>query len=305
MMRRWASIVCLALLAGARAGQGQPLAPPQVAVSPSRFEVELDGPVTTHALKLINMGKNDITARVRLADWVLDEDNRVVEVTPGEASLMRWMVINPLSFTVPGGETQTVRFSIRPRTAPAEGEHRAMIYLEELPRREPGKAVTVVFNIGVAVYAYAGKITRSGSLHGVRVESRGGEPTGLLDVESSGNAHVRLDGRYTVWRADALPAADPAARLADAEQELPTGAAAAGSLPVTPVLPGTRRTLALPFGRGLEPGRYVLVVGGTLGENRFDGESAFTVEPPPTPTPTPAETPTPGPASPTAAVPGT
>jgi P pilus assembly chaperone PapD len=234
---------------------------------------------------------------------VLDEANRVVEVEPGEASLMRWIVINPQRFTVPAGETQTVRFSIRPRSAPAPGEHRAMIYLEELPRREPGKAVTVAFNIGVAVYAYAGEVTRSGTLHGVRVERLGDEPVGLLDIASTGTAHVRLDGRYTIWKAGTVPGGEPAARLAAAEGELPAGAVAAGSLPTTPVLPGTRRTIPLPLGHGLEAGQYVLVVAGGLGNGQFDGEAAFAVEPPPTPTAAPAATP--GPAPLPTEVPGT
>jgi P pilus assembly chaperone PapD len=304
-MRRAASIVCLTLLIAGAAAVAQVPAPPQVAVSPSRFEIPLDGPATTHALKLMNMSRNEFTARVRVAEWVLDEENRVVEVEPGEASLMRWIVINPQRFTVPAGEIQTIRFSIRPRSAPAPGEHRAMIYLEEVPRREAGKAVTVAFNIGVAVYGYAGEITRSGTLHGVTVERRGGDLVGLLDIQSTGTVHVRLDGRYTIWKAGTVPGGEPAERLAESDSELPAGAVAAGGLPTTPVLPGTRRTIPVPLGHGLEAGQYLLVVGANLGKDPVSGEAAFTVEPPPTPTPAPTKTPTPPPAQPPTEVPAT
>ena len=102
--------------------------PAQIAVSPSRFEIEIGPSPTTEALRVFNFSDRPVDVQASVAHWELDRNSRVVIVEPTEQSLDQWIVMNPLRFTIPAGGSQTMRFSIRPKTAPDPGEHRAMIY---------------------------------------------------------------------------------------------------------------------------------------------------------------------------------
>ena len=112
--RPW--IVCLAQFAcvlvatlGAT-GVQEPIPPARVAVSPSKFEIEIGAKPTTQALRLFNLGDERVEVQVTVATWELDEANRVQVVEPTEQSLDQWIVINPLRFEIPAHESQTVRF---------------------------------------------------------------------------------------------------------------------------------------------------------------------------------------------------
>ena len=116
----WITAAIWIAMAGVSAGELEP--PAQIAVSPSRFEVEIGPKPTTEAVTVMNLGKDPVTIMVTVASWDLDELNKVRILEPDEQSLDQWMVINPLRFTVPSGKSQTVRFSIRPKIRPLPGE---------------------------------------------------------------------------------------------------------------------------------------------------------------------------------------
>jgi hypothetical protein len=202
---------------------------------------------------------------------------------PTEHSLDRWMVINPLRFTVDPGGFQTVRFSVRPKLEPAPGEYRAMIYFQQ----DPGFAQTadgpvrVVGRIGVAVYGYVGDVERTGRLNRVSVDSEGALPEARFDISNTGTAHVRMLGQYAVWSADAYPGADKTGEIErlgfDEGVALPEGMIEAGVLPGLPVLPNVRRQLPMRVGRALPPGKYVLDINGDLSGEPLDLGVPFTV----------------------------
>jgi P pilus assembly chaperone PapD len=239
--------------------------PARVAVSPSRFELEIGSAPVREALRVFNFGSEPVEARVSVATWFLDDENQVQLVEPDEQSLETWMIFNPLHFTVGPGESQVVRFSIQPRVEPEPGEHRAMIYLDQVPPpAQPGK-VRVRFRFGVAVYAYAGEVTRRGELTALTVSPETNPPVAVVTVASRGNAHVRLDGSWAVW---------PAQKGRGSEDPLDTG-----SLPGAPILPGTTRDLRLTTSRSLTPGDYRLTIEGTLAGKPIAREIRFTVPP--------------------------
>ncbi len=242
--------------------------PITIAVSPPKFELAIGESPVNEALKVFNFGDEPAEIEVSVHHWSLDADNRVELLPPTEQSLDQWIVINPVRFAVPPGGSQTVRFSIRPKVRPEPGEHRAIVYLQQMPKVDPAAArsMQVVGRLGVAVYGYAGEVERRGEIHRVRVEAEGPVPLALFDVSSRGSAHVRMRGHYTVWPAGLYPGADATGPVATngAEPDVPEGAIEVGYLPNLPVLPDSRRTLPLRIRRSLPPGNYVLDVEGEL-----------------------------------------
>ncbi|MGD9829916.1 MAG: molecular chaperone [Hyphomicrobiaceae bacterium] len=264
-MRYLTSVACLAV-AGLLA-MAAPAWAFQIAVSPLRFEIDLNGRPVAKALQVFNQGHEPIQVSVSVAHFDLDENNKVREIAPTAHSLDQWIVVRPLSFTIPPGASQTVRFAVRPYVRPKPGEYRAMIFLEQKGSQAVARRINVRFRFGVAVYAYVGSPERTSKLHGVATG-----PNGLtLDVESLGNAHVRLEGNVGIWPAASFPGEAKAKALVVAKQSakqtktvLPPGAVFAAPLPNLPILPGTRRKVATALPQPLKPGAYRAVIVGSL-----------------------------------------
>lgn len=259
---------------------------PAIAVSPARLELEIGDRPVTESIRVMNMTERTVEARVTLATWDLDEHNQLREVEPTPQSLDQWIVVNPVHFTIEAGASQVVRFAIRPRVRPEPGEHRAMIYVQEVePERSESETslVRFLFRLGVAVYGHVGPIQRSAVLHGVRLDPEEAPTRLLLDIEATGSAHVRLAGEVAV---------EP---VAGADQEVPEALRA--PLPTTPVLPGFRRTVPVPLPRPAAAGRHVARISGMLGDSvpvdwsaPFEAPAPPEPEAPTTPAPTPPPT---------------
>lgn len=254
----------------------------QFAVSPSRFELEMGTQPTMHSLRLMNMGSSPAEVQVSVVPWRLDEQNQVELVEPSEQSLDQWIVFNPSRFTVVGNSSQTVRFSIRPRVRPEPGEHRAMIYLEQVLPQSNAKTIRVNFKVGVAVYAYFGDIDRAGSVNGVEARASDQHIVARVDIESLGNAHVRMNGDYYIWPVTTFPGEN---QILQASQENRVAerigsVVGSGKLPTLPVLPGTRRNIPVTANHNLEPGEYVLALIGELSGRSFSKATAFRVPEP-------------------------
>jgi fimbrial chaperone protein len=246
-----------------------PELPAQIAVSPPLLELALGNKPINQSLNLFNLGEEAVDVSVSVHNWDLDEDNEIRILPPEENSLDQWMIINPLRFKVAGGQSQTVRFSIRPRVQPHTGEYRAVIYFSQVPpenEENPG-GMRVYFRIGAVIYALAGEISRHGVLHKLDSEQAGRTVTAKFDISSSGNANIRLNGKYALWPKMDFPG-EPAAYAALAADTALDKALRQGVLPTRPVLPGTRRTLKLPLTVNGD-GDYVLSIHGHLGETPF------------------------------------
>lgn len=257
-----------ALAAWALAQAFQPAAAFEIGVSPMRFEFPLTKRPVTQALKVLNRSNNPMKIRLRVAHFDLDENNKVREIKPTAQSLDQWLIVRPLNFTIPPGQTQTVRFAVRPYTTPAPGEHRAIIFLErgDAETAKHSGALDIGFRFGVAIYGNAGQIVRSGTVHDVAVDGKAAR----FDISSTGNAHIRLDGAFGIWPEKAFPGKLKASAsiqkrsFSKTRDYVPEGAVRAGMLPNLPILPNTRRTLVSEFQPPLPPGRYTLHIDGTL-----------------------------------------
>jgi hypothetical protein len=279
---RWRRVLTAVLFSTAVLNAETPH-PITIGVSPPRVEMEIGARPTTEAIRVFNFGSEPMGVSVSVVNWELDGDNRLAVLEPTEHSLDRWMVINPLRFTVEPGGFQTVRFSVRPKVEPPTGEYRAMVYFQQDPgfTQAAERPVRVVGRIGVAIYGYVGEIERTGNLNRVSVDAEGALPEARFDISNTGNAHVRMLGQYSIWSADAYPGADKTNEIEHLglEQglELPLGMIDAGVLPGLPVLPDARRQLLMRVGSALAPGKYVLDINGDLSGEPLDLGVPFTV----------------------------
>ena len=254
-------------------------------VSPPRLEVEIDPQGTTGAFRTYNLGTRTVTVQTSLATWQLDERNQIELVEPTEQTLDQWLLLSPSTFTIPPGEEQVVRFSIRPRVQPNPGEHRAMIFLDPIVE-DSGEGITTAARLGVTVYGNVGDVVRRGTLHDITIRPSTSNQVGEFEVEldfdiaSEGLNHIRMDGQYSIWHADQYPGTEATSLIPISDDtELPDGTVFVGYLPNTPVLPATRRTLSTLVPQSLEKGNYVLDIEGFLGEEEIEREMPFTVGP--------------------------
>ncbi|RUR31952.1 hypothetical protein ELY33_06990 [Vreelandella andesensis] len=253
----------------------------QVGISPQNFIVDLDNPGKVHAYRLMNMGQSPIRIEVDLMSFELDEDNQVVPIVPTETSLENWIIVNPLELTIPPGDSQVVRFSIRPAIALPEGEHRtAMIFQqlptteEELPIASSSDASMVfksLFRLQTAIYATVGHVERTGHYHDVRLSGN----SLWIQVENTGNGHVRLSGDWALWPASQYSATQGNQwldwlELTNSDRQanpLTPPPARHGQLSANPVMPNAKRWLRIPIGESLQPGRYHLELKGQLSDS--------------------------------------
>lgn len=240
-----------------------------IGVTPSRVELEINSNKTrSQSIRVLNPSSEPIEVKAVIRSWVMSEDNKLQEFSAGEQSLEQWIIFTPSKFTIPAGGAQTVRFAIRPKVQPKSGEHRAVIYFEEVPPgNDKSKGVRIVGRLGVVIYGYVGNIKRLGVLNSVTVDTKPKAVGAIFDISNQGNAYVRLTGQYAIWPAAQYPGAEatkPIANLGKPEAKVPANLLDAGLLPSSPVLPENRRQLRLPITKTLPPGNYVLDIKGDL-----------------------------------------
>ena len=238
MLRSASSVRALAA-AAALAGLTTLTAPAQaafeVAVSPSRFE--LDGQSAQRigqALDLQNMGGAPTQLSVRTLDWRYSETGELTlhdELLPG--SCRPWVTLERKQVNVPARGKLRFRFQVDvPADAP-RSECRFMLAIEGVePAQQAviergGASLSLPVNgrIAVAVYIGVNGAQPKFEVLGVGSQTLGGTHQATVTVRNTGDAHGRLDGSL-----DAKDAAGQRFEL------VPEG---------TPVLPGQTRVLPL------------------------------------------------------------
>lgn len=252
-----------------------------VGVSPPTVEVKIKDKSRSKTIKIANFDNKPVTMRAFVRSWTVEKGKfKLVESTPN--TLDRWVVFTPSRFTIPPGGTQTVRLAIRPKVEPSHGEHKAILYLEEIKPENSldSKTVTTVGRLGVAIYGYAGDVKKIGVLNSVNVDSKPSGIKAIFDVSSKGNAHVQMKGQYAIWPAAKYPGAkatQPLKKKGDRPLKVPENVLYVRSLKLSPVFANTRRKLVLPINKKLAPGNYVLDINADLNGAAVDKGIPFTV----------------------------
>lgn len=263
---KMAILLFLAICNIAFAGDGPP--PPQVAISPLMIETTLGKKPSNEIIYVYNLGNEPMTVHTTIAHWDTDEKNEVRVIPPTEQSLDQWIIINPLKFTVPAGERQTIRLSIRPHSLPSAGEHRGIIFFEnEKPDSVKTTGTYALFKIGVGVYGLAGDIERHAILESLTLNKKKTQASLAFTIKSTGNANIRLAGQFTLWRKEDFSInSAPMLNLNDNEDSLPEEVLHAEPLTTLPILPGTTRTLQTSVPLPEQAGEYIVFVNGSLGD---------------------------------------
>ncbi len=253
-----------------------------IGVSPPEIEVKIEDKSRSKTIKIGNFDKKPVKMRAFVRSWTLNKNGKFKLVKSTEQTLDNWIVFTPSQFTIPPGGSQTIRFAIRPKVQPNPGEHRAILYLEEVPTEgsRNSKAVTTVGRLGVAIYGYAGDVKKVGVINSVNVNSKPNGVKAVFDVSSKGNAHVQMKGQYTIWPAAKYPGAkatQPLEKSGNQPIKLPDNILHVGRLKLSPVLADTRRQIVLPIRKKLPPGEYVLDINADLGGVPVDKGIPFIV----------------------------
>ena len=252
----------------------------QVGFSPQYYDLTSAEAQGTHAYRLFNLTKDPKQVKVSVVSWDFDERGEIRILPSSDATLDQWVVVNPVEFTIPPGDSQAVRFSIRPAVELSPGEHRAMLVFDEVLQPQsaaqasgPGAqtALRARFQFRTAIYYQSGTATRTAELTAVKVDA-----TNLtLQTRATGSANTRFDGQFMIWKASAFPGLDKVSllgNLADPNPALPHGMVAAGRLPGQPVLPGETRTYEVSLGNALQKGAYIAVLPRQRDQYREDGD---------------------------------
>lgn len=242
---------------------------PQLALSPSRVEIDTNEGQMTKSVTVINLGAEPMRVQVSVQNWDFDQNNNYRALPPNEQSLDQWLIVNPVQLEIPAKGQQTVRMAVRPRVKPEDGEHRAMVFFRQISGEEK-KGVNVLFNIGVPVYAFFGDVKRTATVHGMSFDVE--KHSLIFDITNTGNAYVRPEGYYMLVRSDLKETdEDLLARLSENTGEV------SGDKPLTtgkvaskPVFAGERRQLAASIAsdEGM-PQSYKLVVKAKVADQLF------------------------------------
>ncbi len=283
MFQRTAKAIALSLI-GLIAWEISSVTAIEVSISPPRMELDINSRKgRSNSIKVTNYADKPVQMRAYVKNWTMDEKNKLREIPSTETSLDQWILFTPSKFTIPAKKTQTLRFAIRPKIKPASGEHRAVIYFEEIASNNNSNAVGTKAAIGVVVYAYAGKIKRVGNVNSVSVDTKPNEINAVFDVSNKGNAHVRMTGQYAIWNAAKYPGAKETQFIKNNgnSNKIPENVVRVGNLKLPPVLPNTNRQLLQNLTEkagNLPPGNYVLDINADLSGTPIDKGIPFTVK---------------------------
>jgi hypothetical protein len=259
-----------------------PAAAINIGVTPPRLYVDINSSKTrTQSIRILNLDSQPIQLKAYVQSWTINQENKLQVIPPDEQSLEQWIVFTPAKFTIAPHSAQTIRFSIRPRVKPEVGEHRAILFVEEVsPDKSSSPGINILAKLGITVYGYVGNIKRIGILNSVTVDTKNHNRAAVFDVSSQGNASVQLQGQYAIWPAAKYPGSAKTKLIENLEKpdtKIPETVLDAGTLPSIPVLPNSHHQIRVPMKKALSPGEYVLDINGSLGTLIIKQGIPFTV----------------------------
>jgi len=192
-------------LAGALAGAALLLCPCAFAqgfaalVSPPRFELAAKpGEKLRQVMEITNASAQGAKYRLRTTDWSLDANGSVkFDDALAAGSCRPWVAIESRQVAVAAGAKYRYRYEVSVPEDAKAGECRFAIMVEgdEQNVQTPGgPSFPISGRLGVIVYVTIGDAHPELQVMGARVEPVNGEPTPVISVKNTGNAHGRLTG---------------------------------------------------------------------------------------------------------------
>lgn len=264
------AIWCYVFLFLSTVSQATELPPAQIAVAPVRATVDISGGRADGSIRLFNLGKNPVNVKTRINNWEMDRDNNVIVVEPGIDSMSNWIIVNPVNFSIKPGGQQIVRYSIRPRGRPREGEHRAMIFFDQENLSTKTGSIGINFSVGVALYAHNGAINKTAKLRGLNINHNDKITIVASDIQNKGNVSVRFQGSVEIWPKSRYPGKTVSAIT----NSTPL---ATGPISSKPVLPGDRRIVETKIEVNGSKGQYIALIRGKLGNENVKRIKEFIV----------------------------
>lgn len=152
-------------------------------ITPVRVNLSAEKPLTVVTIK--NEGSQPSVIQVETLEWSQEDGEDKYAPT-------RDLLVTPPIFTVPGGASQILRMTMRPRP-PVKNERSYRLFLQEIPSREAleGVGLRMALRIGVPVFV-APADPRDAELNWSL--KRLGSDRLELNVANTGNLHARYSG---------------------------------------------------------------------------------------------------------------
>jgi P pilus assembly chaperone PapD len=179
-------------------------APFEVAVSPSRFELDAKNSARVgQTLQLQNLGKQTANLKIRTLDWTFSDKGDINYYEALVANSCRpWVTLERNSIALPAQTKRSIRFQIDvPPKAPMT-ECRFMIAIEgadpthntTLEANGANLSIPVSGRIAVAVYVALNGAQPQLTLQKLAITNINGQRTPIIIVQNKGGAHGRLEG---------------------------------------------------------------------------------------------------------------
>jgi len=217
----------------------------QVGITPRILELDNSDISKSHSFKLLNLSKEELHISVAVENWQMTNANQPIIIAPTETSLDQWIIVNPLTFTIPADSSQTVRIAFFPPSTLLAGEYRTMIYFNQVIQAKEKKGlIRSKFKLGAAVYLQIEDKQPQGEILSIWHKDK----NIMLDINNQGNTHIRYAGNWSLWQTSHYPSADSIAKLnlhKDSVTKI-DGLLEVGKLPGNSILPGNKRTISFP-----------------------------------------------------------
>lgn len=159
-------------------------------------------------IKVENRGKQPLSIKVYLEDWVYNQQGGSKEFMPKGThalSCSNWITFYPADFTLAGGASQVVRYTVNVPSE-AQGGHYSVMFFEtgsgEIEKVNPqGETVTVkVLNrVGSLFYVEAqGTIAKTAEIKNLNIQQKLNDLSVMADFINTGNADINARGTLSV-----------------------------------------------------------------------------------------------------------
>lgn len=184
-----------------------------IAVAPMRLEIDANkfrGNYITTSINVTGDKRKPMRFKVSPGYFKLNENNDLM-VLPSDSNdpydISKKVKFVPSEFTVLPGKSQRVRLNILNLNKFADGESRAILFIEDVEPKEIavdtgragyGAQLIIKTRLGVPIYIDKGKVSKIGEIEEFKVvQAKDGLYT-QIKISSKGNSRIRYEGKIQI-----------------------------------------------------------------------------------------------------------